>query len=81
MVRLFPEYRHVDNWQVLEQMTIHAYDDSETPIEVVKVEIGTVYQYNLGMGWSYSATSYPIIRWLTKKEYEHFKGKDSVVVW
>ena len=81
MIRMFPEYSNVNEWTVLDEMTIHAYDEEETPIEVVKVQIGTVYRYDVNFGWNFKASKTPIIRWITKKEYNYFSKENDTVVW
>lgn len=81
MVRMFPRYSEVKDWQLLDTRIIHAYNTDETPIEIVKVQIGLLDRYDIGLGWSYSAITYPIIRWLTRNEYNRLVAKEDIIVW
>ena len=78
---MFPKYFNVNNWKILDRKTIHAYNDAETPINVVKVEIGTVERYEVDFGYHYRAATFPIIRWITEKEYETYIRTEDVIVW
>lgn len=49
-------------WEVLERRTIHDYDENETPIKVVSVNIGN-FEGN------------PIIHWMSEKKYDGYISK------
>lgn len=81
MIKMFPRYDDVENWQVLETRTIHAYNTDETPIDVVKVQIGSLERCDVGLGWHFSTLTYPIIRWITKAEYDRLVKQEDTIIW
>ena len=81
MIKMFPKYYDVNDWKILDSMTVHAYNDNETPIDIVKVQIGAVERCEVDFRYHYSATTFPIIRWITKKAYEDFNKAGDIIVW
>lgn len=61
-------FKNVTDWKILEKRTIHDYNEDETPIDVICVEVGVLR----GIG--------PIIRWMTLKEYEYFRACDGTTI-
>lgn len=67
-------YLNTSEWKVVNEMTIHAFNEDETPIDVVCVEIGT-YMGDDGVA------VLPILRWITKKQYVNWTENNDVVIW
>lgn len=79
MSNLYPRYKDVSDWTVLDKKTIHMYDEFETPVEVVQVEIGTLSSID-----SYTmhiSPIGPITRWLSKKEYDYLRANEGTIIW
>jgi len=81
MVRMFPKYNDINDWKILEVRTIHAYNEAETAIEVLKVYIGEVDKYEVTLGWNYKAETFSIIRWISRQEYERLKEGAGTIIW
>ena len=81
MIRMFPRYYDINDWEILETLTIHAYDTAETPIEVIKVKVGFVDKYEINLGWQYTADILPVIRWITRAEYNRLKEREGTIIW
>ena len=76
-----PIYRDVEDWAVLDTRTIHDFTESENPIEVVEVLIGTLHYEDIDFNQHYHESRTPIIRWITKKQYSHFLANAKTVIW
>lgn len=83
MTYMFPHYKDIADWTILETRIIHAYNIDETPIEVVKLEIGNLEKYEVagGLGTHITTNTFPIIRWISKKEYEHLCEGAGTIIW
>ena len=73
MKNLRPVYRDIKDWAILDERIIHDFSESETSIEVVEVLIGTLHYEHIDFNQHYEERRTPIIRWITRKEYEHQK--------
>ena len=80
---LYPHYTDIKDWVLLESRTIHAYNDDETPIEVVKLQIGELEKYELihGLAPNIKRDIFPIIRWISKPEYDSLCRKEGTIIW
>ena len=80
---MFPHYKDITDWDVLETRIIHAYNDDETPIEVVKLQIGVLEKYDVigGLGTHITNDKFPIIRWISKKEYDYLREGEGTIIW
>lgn len=76
-----PNYRDVKDWAILDERTIHAFNEDETPIEVVEVLIGTLHYEYLDFNYHYSDTRTPIVRWISRKQYEYLLKNEGTVIW
>ena len=76
-----PIFRDIKDWAVLDNVTIHDFSEIERPIEIVEVLIGTLHYESVGLNQSYEERRTPIIRWITKKEYEHLRANEGTVIW
>lgn len=69
-------YLNASEWKVVNEMTIHTFNEDETPIDVVCVEIGTYTTGGIGI-----IKLFPILRWITKKQYVNWTENNDVVIW
>ena len=81
MKNYFPIYRDVKDWAILEQKTIHDFSDNENPIEIVKLLIGTLHYQEIDLFQHYNENRTPIIRWITRKEYDYLVANEGTVIW
>ena len=77
----FPIYRDVKDWAILETRILHDFTELENSIEVVCVLIGTLHYESIGLFNKYESRRTPIIRWITKKQYEHLLKNEGVIIW
>lgn len=79
---MFPIYKDIRDWLPLESRIIHAYDEDETPIVVIKFQIGELVNYDITNFCNKCSTVIsPIIRWVTKNEYTRLKENEGVIIW
>ena len=81
MKNLRPVYRDIKDWAILDERIIHDFSDSEVSIEVVEVLIGTLHYEYIDFNQHYEERRTPIIRWITRKEYEHLVANEGTVIW
>ena len=77
-----PVYRDIKDWAILDERTIHDFSESETSIEVVEDLIGTLHYDHLNIiNQHYEEKRTPIIRWITRKEYDCLVENEGTVIW
>lgn len=81
MIKLHPIYRDIKDWAILAEETIHDFSEAENKIEVVELLIGTLHYEELDFNHRYSERRTPIIRWLTRKEYDYLRANEGTVIW
>lgn len=81
MKKYRPIYRDVHDWAILEERVIHDFSENETPIQVVEVLIGTLHFDSIDFNMHYEERRTPIIRWLTRNEYDYLRANEGVVIW
>lgn len=81
MKKLRPVYRDIKDWAILDERTIYDFSENKNPIQIVKVLIGTLHYEYIGINQCYEERRTPIIRWITKKNYEQFQKNEGVVIW
>ena len=72
----FTDYYYVDKWYITDEKELHMYDDNETPIIAYRVVIGTITYFS---ATAVLETS-PIIRWISRGEYEVLRRNSGVVI-
>lgn len=72
----FTDYYDVDKWYITDEKELHMYDDNETPITAYRVVIGTITYFS---ATTVLETS-PIIRWISRGEYETLRRNSGVVI-
>lgn len=60
---MYPVYRDVKNWLIIDERTIYDYGDIATPFVAVNVLIGTLHRED---------TRIPITRWMLREEYNKY---------
>ena len=81
MEKMFQHHKDISDWGILSRMTIHAFNEDETPIEVLQVCIGELEVTKITLANHYIKNTYPIIRWITAKEYHALKEQEGTVIW
>ena len=81
MKNLHPIYRPIGQWKILDTYTCHDFTELTATIEAVKVEIGTLYADKININNTLTSVTMPIIRWLTRAEYNHLKKMEGMVIW
>ena len=72
----FTDYYDVDKWYITDEKELHMYDDNETPITAYRVIIGTITYFS---ATAVLKTS-PIIRWISRGEYETLRRNSGVII-
>ena len=81
MKNMYPIYRNINDWAILETRIIHNYDECETPIEIVLVLVGTLHYEGVDFNHLPENKRTPIIRWITRKEYNRLMEYEGEIVW
>lgn len=72
----FTNYYDIEKWHITDEKEFHMYDDNETPVIAYRVIIGSITYF--------SATSIletrPIVRWISRGEYETLRRNSGVVI-
>ena len=76
-----PIYRNIQDWAILDEQIIHDYTENENPISIVELLIGTLHYENVDFNQHYEERRTPIIRWLTRKEYEYLRTNEGTIIW
>lgn len=81
MEKYRPIYRDIHDWAILDERIIHDFSENETPIQIVEVLIGTLHYESVDFNQHYEERRTPIIRWLTRNEYEYLCANEGTVIW
>ena len=73
------EFFTVDCWEVLMTRSCYFYNEDNTPFEAVCVRVGNSYSVKTTLYGTEMLTK-PIVRWMTRKEYEGLKKYSGAVV-
>lgn len=75
----YNDFLNVEDWKILETKTCRFFDDYETPFEALCVEIGTMTVCKTTIhGLEFEKQ--PIIRWLSRRQYENLVKNSGVVI-
>ena len=82
MEKYYPIYRDIKDWTILDEMVAHDFSEEEHPIKMVKLLIGSLHYdcINLILNVHHEHET-PIIRWMSKKQYEYLKKNEGTVIW
>lgn len=70
-------FKDIRDWKILDERIIHDFDEAETPIKVIKIEIGTLCDIKEGKMKPIG----PIIRWLPRSKYIYLLENEGTVIW
>ena len=74
-----PTYYNVENFEIVDERTFHFYNDEETPFVAVQIIIGKNSAYNV-RGTGVDIIETPIIRWISKNEYNRLlEGSGTII--
>ena len=76
-----PVYRDIKDWAILDERIVHDFSENERPIHIVEVLIGTLHYEYIGINQHYEERRTPIIRWITRKEYDYLVANEGTVIW
>lgn len=76
-----PIYRDIKDWAILDERTVYDFSENENPIGVVEVLIGTLHYERLDFNQHYEERRTPIIRWITRNEYDYLRANEGTVIW
>jgi len=65
---MYPKYRDVSNWVILDEKIIYDFGEIEIPISIVNVLIGTLHYCRVGLDGNIEDARTPITRWITRNE-------------
>ena len=69
---MYPIYRDIPNWVILDEIVIHDFTDNESAIPVVNVLIGTLHYDRIGIDGKVEHARTPITRWMTKTQFNNY---------
>lgn len=81
MEKMRPIYRDIKDWAVLDSEIIHDFTEQENEIEALEVCIGTLHYESIDFNHHYSERRTPIIRWITRKQYNYLCEHEGTVIW
>lgn len=70
---MYPIYRDVSNWVILDEQVIHDFSIDERAIPVVNVLIGTLHYDCIGVDNKVESARTPITRWMTKTQFNNYQ--------
>ena len=62
-IAVYPVFREVNNWLIIDTQIIYDYGDIPSPVTVVNVLIGTLHRNN---------DRTPITRWMTREQFNKY---------
>ena len=75
----YNDFFKVEDWKIINTTTCHHYNEDETPFEAICVEIGTYNVFKTKIN-SCALEKYPIIRWISRAQYESLKKNSGVII-
>ena len=70
---MYPIYRDIPNWVILDETIIHDFSDCERAIPVVNVLIGTLHYDRISIDGKVENARTPITRWMTKTQFNNYQ--------
>ena len=70
---MYPIYRDVAHWVIVDETVIHDFTDAENAIYVVNVLIGTLHYMREGIDGKLEDVRTPITRWMTKNQFYNYQ--------
>lgn len=75
----YNDFLNVEDWKILDSKICRFFNEDETPFEAICVEIGTMTTFKTNIN-GYHMEKYPIIRWISRLQYETLKKNSGVVI-
>lgn len=75
----YNDFLKVEDWKILDTKTCHFFNEDETPFEAVCVEIGTMTTFKTNICGA-QIEKQPIVRWISRLQYEILKKNSGVVI-
>ena len=75
----YNDFLNVEDWKILDTKTCRFFNEDETPFEAVCVEIGTMTTFKTNINGC-CMEKQPIIRWISRLQYETLKRNSGVVI-
>lgn len=70
---MYPIYRDIPNWVILDETIIHDFSDYERAIPVVNVLIGTLHYDRISIDGKVESARTLITRWMTKTQFNNYQ--------
>ena len=75
----YNDFLNVEDWKILDSKICRFFNEDETPFEAICVEIGTMTTFKTNINGCHME-KYPIIRWISRLQYETLKKNSGVVI-
>ena len=75
----YNDFLNVEDWKILDSKICRFFNEDETPFEAICVEIGTMTTFKTNINGC-RMEKYPIIRWISRLQYETLKKNSGVVI-
>ena len=75
----YNDFLNVEDWKILDSKICRFFNEDETPFEAICVEIGTMTTFKTNINGC-RMKKYPIIRWISRLQYETLKNNSGVVI-
>ena len=73
------DFLNVEDWKILDSKICRFFNEDETPFEAICVEIGTMTTFKTNINGCHMEKQ-PIIRWISRLQYETLKKNSGVVI-
>ena len=75
----YNDFLNVEDWKILNTKTCRFFNEDETPFEAICVEIGTMTTFKTNINGCHMEKQ-PIVRWISRLQYETLKKNSGVVI-
>ena len=75
----YNDFLNVEDWKILDSKICRFFNEDETPFEAICVEIGTMTTFKTNINGCHME-KHPIIRWISRLQYETLKKNSGVVI-
>lgn len=75
----YNDFLNIEDWKILDTKTCRFFNEDETPFEAVCVEIGTMTTFKTNINGCHMEKQ-PIVRWISRLQYETLKKNSGVVI-
>ena len=75
----YSDFWAVEDWKILDIKICRFFNEDETPFEAICVEIGTMTTVKTTINGS-RLEKQPIVRWISRSQYETLKKNSGVII-